>query len=162
MSTGDTTALNAKNSARFAAAYQAIANGVSPVAAVSIAGFDTHSDSQVSACTNLSTWIAVLMDQLTASQDLANTTIAVVSDFDRTRSFNASGGTDHSIYGSVALFGNGIQSQTVADGTSRGTYPGSISSIYRRRDVWATIFDIFGISSSSYLPDANIIGGIRA
>jgi uncharacterized protein (DUF1501 family) len=101
------------------------------------------------------------MDKLTSAGMMANTTIAVVSDFDRTKSINSSNGTDHGLYGSVALFGKGIK-PGVVDGTTRGNYPGSETSIYTRRDVWATLFDIFGIDQSKHLTDAQIIDGARS
>jgi hypothetical protein len=153
---GDST-----HSIRFAAAYNALVEGICPVATVCLDGFDTHDGSQESLCTYLSNYLALTMDKLDSAGMMSNTTIAVVSDFDRTKSINSSNGTDHGLYGTVALFGNGV-SAGVVDGTTRGSYPGSETYQYRRRDVWATLFKIFGIEDNKYLTDAQIITGARS
>jgi len=146
---------------RFAAAYNALSSGICPVTTVCMDGFDTHDESQESICTELSTHLALMMDKLDAGGIMDETTILVVSDFDRTKLINGSGGTDHSLYGSMALFGNGIKAG-VADSVVRGSYPGAETSEYRRRDVWATVFDIFGINHRNYFTNASIIEGLRA
>jgi hypothetical protein len=146
---------------RFAAAYNALVEGICPVATVCLSGFDTHDQSQESLCTYTSNYLAHTMDKLVSAGMMSNTTIAVVSDFDRTSSINASNGTDHGLYGTVALFGNGV-SAGVVDGTTRGSQPGSEAYKYRRRDVWATLFKIFGFEQSEYLTDAEIITGARS
>jgi uncharacterized protein (DUF1501 family) len=146
---------------RFAAAYNTLSAGICPVATVCMDGFDTHDSSQENLCTQLSTHLAVMMDKLSTANVMGDTTILVVSDFDRTKLINSSNGSDHSLYGSMALFGNGIK-PGVVDDVERGSYPGSEAWQYRRRDIWATIFDIFGISHSKYFTDAQIIEGLRA
>ena len=145
---------------RFAAAYNALVEGICPVTTVCLSGFDTHTGSQVSECTQLSNSLAFMMDKLSDANIMSQTTIAVVSDFDRTSSINASNGTDHGLYGSVALFGNGITPGVV--GGSRGTQPGSVTSTYKRRDIWATLFKIFGVDYTKYLTDAAPIDGVHS
>ncbi len=141
---------------RFAAAYLAIAGGHAPVSLVSADGFDTHSSSQVTLCSGLCFMLAQFMEKLGTLLD--DTTIVVVSDFDRTPSINSSGGTDHWLYGSVALWGSGIDGVTELG--DKGAYPGSDPSGYTREELWATIIEHFGVSADDYFPTAGRIAGL--
>ena len=53
----------------------------------------------------LSVLVAALLSDLCRNGMLDDTLVVVTSDFDRTSRYNSSGGTDHSVVGSMALFG---------------------------------------------------------
>ena len=90
---------------------------------VTVNGFDTHDDCQYEDCQQLAALLGHMMTQLGSAME--KTTIIVASDFDRTATYNSSGGTDHWTSGSIALFGNGVVPGAIGE---RGEYPGETPS----------------------------------
>jgi hypothetical protein len=151
------TPLSTTFAQRFAGAWLALSNEISPVATVMMSGFDTHTGSQDALCGQLATGIAVLMDKLQSDGILGQTTIVVVSDFDRTPTFNGSNGTDHWLHGSVPFFGAGFAPGPIG---ALSAAPGKNPSPYSRADIWATVMDIFGVDAGDWLTDGTAIGGL--
>lgn len=154
---------------RFASAFKALKYNLSPVVNITLNGFDTHSSHkaiQEILCQRLANFLDVLISAMKGSVDQQNqnifdkTVILVTSDFGRTPHYNATGGTDHWISDSVALFAGsatGIQAGSIGPRTAYPMAPGP-GSVIRRRDIWASIFRAFGISNyGKYLPDAQHI-----
>jgi len=153
---------SSKTALRFAAAHLALTEGISPVATVVVSTledgwFDTHTGLQTGQCTEL----AEMLDRVMRMLDMNQTTVVVMSDFDRQPLENLNGGTDHSLYGSIALFGGGITGGPNVIG-NRGAYPGAINSDlglgqedgvyhnYTRAHIWSAIFQDFGLDPSDY------------
>ena len=152
---------NDTHAKRFAAAWLALDAGVSPVVTVSLAGFDTHSELQDANDLELATMLAVLMDKLETGgrANNTNTTIVVASDFDRTPNYNASGGTDHWLYGTNVLFGNGINPGIHGTATL-SPRPGDSPSGIERQDIWASVLGIFDLNATAWLSQATPVPGL--
>ncbi len=147
---------------RFAAAFLAFKNRVSPVVTLELPGFDTHvghNSTMGIAGGRLVKLLADLIDRLQLEGLFDDTIIYVASDFGRTPAYNPTQGTDHWTSDSVALFfgANASLSPSVVFGKTN--YPGEIAhpsypaAPYRRKDVWATLLAALGVPNiSSWLP----------
>lgn len=115
--------------AMLATAFLVLKEGVSPYASVSMDGFDTHSNHLLMHRPLLSTLTAATSGLLRYLQEatdpdsatnklIETTTVLICSEFNRTPSFNAAGGTDHWQTGSAILMGQGVVDNTVVGATN--------------------------------------------
>ncbi len=144
---------------RFEAAFLALKYRLTSVVTVSVDGFDTHTTSQTAKAGALCDALATLCGRLDGAGILDTTTIVVVSDFDRTPSINGSGGSDHWLYGSMAVLGGGVQ-HGVFGGLDKGAYPGAPGRSVQRQDIWASVLKYFGVAHETYFPTSTPIEGL--
>lgn len=104
----------------FALTLKLVKNGLVSAVNLGIGGFDTHSNQErrlEPVITQLDHFLAVMIDQLKAANQLDNTLIVCFSDFGRTPRVNRNNGRDHWPTGGALLIGGGIAGGRVVGAT---------------------------------------------
>ena len=126
----------ASDEAKFAAAFRAIESNLSRFVTVNIDGFDTHQNHTANhipkmqqankSLHNLVEYLRVTADTHPGAQPgeklIDNTTILVVSEFNRTPIFNSSQGTDHWTTTNAILMGRGVKPDNVYGATNNSGF----------------------------------------